>query len=153
MAAPSAGNSAGDHARLPIRMLHDRVLVEAEDGGERRSTAGIVIPATAAVGRRLGWASVVAIGQHVRQVQIGDRVLYDAAEQHPILREVRLDVAGIATEELQRRASALEMEELERAVRTVLVELLAVLGRLTAGVLTPPLHAALSDDGDEGSAT
>jgi len=77
MAAPSAGNSAGDDARLPIRMLHDRVLVQAEDGGERRSSAGIVIPATAAVGRRLGWASVVAIGQHVRQVQVGDRVLYD----------------------------------------------------------------------------
>ena len=50
---------------------------QAEDGGERRSTAGIVIPATASVGRRLGWASVVAIGQHVRQVQVGDRVLYD----------------------------------------------------------------------------
>jgi chaperonin GroES len=77
MAAPSAGSSAGDDARLPIRMLHDRVLVQAEDGGERRSTAGIVIPATASVGRRLGWASVVAIGQHVRQVQVGDRVLYD----------------------------------------------------------------------------
>jgi chaperonin GroES len=77
MAAPSAGNSAGDDARLPIRMLHDRVLVRPEDGGERRSTAGIVIPATAAVGRRLGWAEVAAVGQHVRQVQVGDRVLYD----------------------------------------------------------------------------
>ena len=64
--------------RLPIRMLHDRVLVSGEgEGGERRSTAGIVIPATAAMGRRLAWASVVAIGQHVRQVQVGDRVLYD----------------------------------------------------------------------------
>lgn len=68
----------GQAGRLPIRMLHDRVLVSVEsDGGERRSTSGIVIPATAAVGRRLGWASVVAIGQHVRQVQIGDRVLFD----------------------------------------------------------------------------
>src|SRR6187431_1718021 len=78
-------------------------------------------------------------------VAIGDRVLHDAAEQYPILRDVRLEVAGISTEELQRRASGLEIQELERAVRTVLVELLAVLGRLTAGVLTPPLHAALSD--------
>ena len=74
MSAPNAG---GEETRLPIRMLHDRVLVEPEDGGERRSSAGIVIPATASVGRRLGWASVVAIGQHVRQVQVGDRVLYD----------------------------------------------------------------------------
>lgn len=68
--------------RLPIRMLHDRVLVAGDgEGGERRSTAGIVIPATAAVGRRLAWAGVVAIGQHVRQVQVGDRVLYDPEER------------------------------------------------------------------------
>ncbi len=62
--------------RLPIRMLHDRVLVSVDgDAGERRSTSGIVIPATAAVGRRLTWAAVVAVGQHVRQVHIDDRVL------------------------------------------------------------------------------
>ena len=73
----SATGVGSDEARLPIRMLHDRVLVRPEDGGERRSTAGIVIPATAAVGRRLGWAEVAAVGQHVRQVQVGDRVLYD----------------------------------------------------------------------------
>lgn len=63
-------------------MLHDRVLVCIdEDGGERRSTAGIVIPATAAVGRRLCWATVVAIGPNVRQVQIGDRVLHDPEDR------------------------------------------------------------------------
>ncbi|HET9658101.1 MAG TPA: co-chaperone GroES [Kineosporiaceae bacterium] len=69
-------------ARVPIRMLHDRVLVSVEgEAGERRSNSGIVIPATAAVGKRLGWATVVAIGQHVRQVQVGDRVLYDPEER------------------------------------------------------------------------
>jgi chaperonin GroES len=68
--------------RLPIRMLHDRVLVSTEgEAGERRSMAGIVIPATAEVGRRLAWAAVVATGQHVRQVQVGDRVLYDPADR------------------------------------------------------------------------
>lgn len=89
----------------------------------------------------------------VTLVAIGDRVLHDAKEQHPLLEHVRLDVAGISADELERRASTLDMTELEGAVRTVLVELLAVLGRLTAGVLTLPLHAALSNDRDEGSAT
>jgi chaperonin GroES len=71
-----------DTDRMPIRMLHDRVLVSVEgEAGERRSNSGIVIPATAAVGRRLGWANVVAVGQHVRQVQVGDRVLYDPEER------------------------------------------------------------------------
>jgi chaperonin GroES len=63
-------------------MLHDRVLVSADsEGGERRSGGGIVIPATAAVGKRLAWARVVALGQHVRQVQLGDRVLFDPEDR------------------------------------------------------------------------
>ena len=74
--------TAGEPDRLPIRMLHDRVLVSlTEDGGERRSSAGIVIPATAAVGKRLSWATVVATGQHVRQVKLGDRVLFDPEDR------------------------------------------------------------------------
>jgi len=63
---------------LPITLLHDRVLVEADGGeGERRTGAGIVIPATASVGRRFSWARVVGLGPNVRTLQIDDRVLYD----------------------------------------------------------------------------
>lgn len=63
-------------------MLHDRVLVTREDEpGERRSDAGIVIPATASVGKRLAWAEVVAIGASVRVVTVGDRVLFDPEEK------------------------------------------------------------------------
>lgn len=63
-------------------MLHDRLLVKAEgEAAERRSGGGIVIPATAAMGKRLSWAEVVAVGQHVRQVQLGDRVLFDPEEK------------------------------------------------------------------------
>jgi chaperonin GroES len=69
-------------ASLPIRMLHDRVLVELDpDVGERRSGAGLVIPATASTGRRLAWALVVAVGTNVRSVQVGDRVLYDPEDR------------------------------------------------------------------------
>jgi chaperonin GroES len=78
----AGANGSPSAERLPIRMLHDRVLVSVDgEAGERRSTAGIVIPATAAVGRRLAWAGVVAVGQHVRQVQVGDRVLYDPEDR------------------------------------------------------------------------
>ena len=63
-------------------MLHDRVLVQVDrEQGERRSGAGIVIPATASVGKRLSWAEVVAIGNHVRQVALGDRVLFDPEDK------------------------------------------------------------------------
>lgn len=73
-------DTAGE--KLPIRMLHDRVLVSLDaEAGERRSTAGIVIPATARMGKRLAWAEVVAAGGHVRSVEVGDRVLFDPEER------------------------------------------------------------------------
>lgn len=75
---------------LPIRMLNDRLLVElGPDAAERRSSAGIVIPATAAVGRRLAWARVVAVGQHVRQVERGDQVLFDPEDRAEVELEAR----------------------------------------------------------------
>ena len=95
--------------KTPIRMLHDRVLVQLDkESGERRSTGGIVIPATAALGnRRLGWAKVAAVGPNARVVEIGDRVLFDpddkaevevTGESYELLRE--RDVHAVAAERL-----------------------------------------------------
>ena len=86
-------------------MLHDRVLVELDrDAGERRSTGGIVIPATAAMGaKRLAWSKVVAVGPHARSIEPGDRVLFDPedkaevevnAETYVVMRE--RDVHAVA---------------------------------------------------------
>jgi chaperonin GroES len=94
----SAGPGIGDQGssrdqgpsldKLPIKMLHDRVLVRSDGAeGERRSSGGILIPATAQMSHRLAWAQVVAIGQNVRTVEIGDRVLYDPDERSEV--EVR----------------------------------------------------------------
>ncbi|MEJ7742646.1 MAG: co-chaperone GroES [Nocardioidaceae bacterium] len=69
-------------------MLHDRVLVSLDaEAGERRSSAGIVIPATAAMGRRLAWARVAGVGSNVRTVEVGDRVLFDPEDKAEV--EVR----------------------------------------------------------------
>ena len=93
----------------PIKMLHDRLLVELDkEAGERRSAGGIVIPATAAMGaRRLTWSKVVAAGPHARSVEVGDRVLFDpedkaevevAGEVYVVMRE--RDVHAVAAERL-----------------------------------------------------
>ncbi|HJQ41446.1 MAG TPA: co-chaperone GroES [Jatrophihabitantaceae bacterium] len=92
--------------RLPIKMLHDRVLVrEPRDEGERRSSGGILIPATAQVSKRLMWAEVLAVGNHVRAIEPGDRVLFSpddrfeveiSGEQYLLLRE--RDVHALAAE-------------------------------------------------------
>ena len=65
-------------------MLHDRVMVRAESSGERRSGAGIVIPATAEVARRLVWGEVFGTGAHVRTVKVGDRVLFAQDDQFEV---------------------------------------------------------------------
>jgi chaperonin GroES len=67
-------------------MLHDRILVEVDrEAGERRSSGGIVIPATAAMGaRRLAWSEVVAVGPHARSVQVGDKVLFDPEDKSEV---------------------------------------------------------------------
>ena len=102
--------------KTPIKMLHDRIMVEVDrDAGERRSSGGIVIPATAAMGaRRLAWSTVVAVGPHARAVEIGDRVLFDPedkaevevnAEVYVVLRE--RDVHAVAAERLGEQATGL----------------------------------------------
>jgi chaperonin GroES len=69
--------------KTPIKMLHDRIMVDRDrDAGERRSSGGIVIPATADMGaRRLSWSKVVAVGPHARSVEVGDRVLFDPEDK------------------------------------------------------------------------
>jgi chaperonin GroES len=96
-------------------MLHDRVLVSIDaESGERRSNAGIVIPATARMGKRLAWAEVVAVGSNVRQVQVGDRVLFDPDERSEVelhgtdyilLRE--RDIHAVAAERIEGGATGL----------------------------------------------
>ncbi len=71
--------------KLPIKMLSDRLLVRvAREEGDRRSTGGILIPATAQVAKRLVWAEVVALGANVRAVQLGDRVLFSAEDRYEV---------------------------------------------------------------------
>ncbi|MEV4659134.1 co-chaperone GroES [Micromonospora sp. NPDC049301] len=100
---------------LPIRLLHDRVLVRMEGSeGERRSTAGIVIPATAAVGKRLAWATAVGVGPNVRAIVSGDRVLFDPDDRsevelhgrgYVLLRE--RDVHAVAAERIENDSTGL----------------------------------------------
>jgi chaperonin GroES len=74
-----------DGGKQPIRMLNDRVLVQLPQAeGERRSRSGILIPATAQVGKRLAWAEVVGVGPHVRTIQPGDAVLFNAEDRYEV---------------------------------------------------------------------
>ena len=98
-------DTAADDAKQSIHMTADRLLTSPSDeAAERKSRAGIVIPATANVNRRLYWAEVIAVGPTVRNVEEGDRVLFapDAGfeveirgDEYLILRE--RDVHAVAS--------------------------------------------------------
>ena len=66
-------------------MLQDRVLVKiSPEDGERRSSGGIVIPATAQMAQRLAWGDVLGVGTNVRNVKVGDRVLFNPDDQYEV---------------------------------------------------------------------
>ncbi len=66
-------------------MLNDRLLVRIPDkDGERRSSGGILIPATAQMAKRLVWAEVVALGQNVRAAEVGDNVLFSPEDRYEV---------------------------------------------------------------------
>ena len=82
------GPETGTDEKLPITMLNDRILVQVNSAdGERRSTGGILIPATAQMGKRLAWAAVVGVGPNVRAVEEGDHVLFNPEDRYEV--EVR----------------------------------------------------------------
>jgi hypothetical protein len=74
---------------------------------------------------------------------IVERVLHIAAEEFPVLASLSVGAAGLSCQELRSRAG-LPYEQVSQGIRFALVEFLAVLGDLTAEILTPPLHAELS---------
>jgi len=104
----TGATSRPSEPKQPITMLADRVLAQPpRSEGERRSRAGILIPATAQVSRRLAWAEVVAVGPHVRTIKPGDKVLFNPedrfevevhGDEYLILRE--RDVHAVATQRI-----------------------------------------------------
>ncbi len=99
----TTGSASDD--KHSIRMIADRILVvPSKEAGERKSRAGILIPATADISRRLVWAEVVAVGPTVRTVEPDDAVLFSPesgfeveiqGEEYLILRE--RDVHAVAS--------------------------------------------------------
>jgi hypothetical protein len=73
-----------------------------------------------------------------------NRVLYEASGKYSILGSLKLDSDGINFTEFRVQAASCGDRELSEAIQFVLVELLTVVGNLTAEILTPALHSELS---------
>lgn len=60
-----------------MRLTGDRLVVRVPENGERKTSGGLLIPATAAPApRRLSWGDVTLVGPEVRVAKQGDRVLF-----------------------------------------------------------------------------
>lgn len=99
----------GEREKLPIKMLNDRILVRLSAEGERRSSGGILIPATAEMKRRLVWAEVCATGPNVRAMEVGDQVLFSPEDRYEV--EVRGDDYIILRERDVHAVAAKRLEE------------------------------------------
>jgi chaperonin GroES len=76
---------SGGEQKIPIKMLNDRLLVKlSKEDGDRTSSGGILIPATAQMAKRLVWAEVVALGDNVRSAEIGDKVLFSPDDRYEV---------------------------------------------------------------------
>ena len=74
---PERGVPPREDLAAKVRLTADRVLVRMPDESERKSKAGLVIPATAVSPlRRCVWSEVVLVGPDTRNVKSGDRVLF-----------------------------------------------------------------------------
>jgi chaperonin GroES len=60
-----------------MRLTGDRLVVSLPENGERKTSGGLLIPATAAPApKRLAWGDVRLVGPDVRVAKQGDRVLF-----------------------------------------------------------------------------
>lgn len=91
------------------------------------------------------WARVLTTLGEVTLTAIAERVLYTAAVHHAFLATVTMQPGSGASwkQLLEERLAVVPSSELIEGLRFTLIELLTVIGRLTAEILSHELHAAL----------
>jgi hypothetical protein len=93
------------------------------------------------------WGRAVTTLGTVTLTAITERVLHTATARHGFLSAVNPRPNGDARwkQHLIERLSTVPRDELIAGLRFALIELLTVVGRLTAEILSPELHAALAE--------
>ncbi|CAN5842276.1 hypothetical protein BH11MYX2_BH11MYX2_10260 [soil metagenome] len=88
------------------------------------------------------WARTYLTLGDITLTAIVDRVLHTAAEHYPPLACLAIVESTLELGDMANATTS--HDELAEGVQFVLVELLTILGNLTAEILTPTLHAVLS---------
>ena len=85
------------------------------------------------------WAQTVTTLGEVTLTAIAERVVCRTMEKYPHIGQLDVDAGGLRSAGLDPTAP-----KLREAIRFVILEFLTVMGTLTAGLLTPELHATLA---------
>ena len=90
------------------------------------------------------WGRALATLGEITLGALVDRVLYVAAERYPLLSPLSVGTTGVCFDDIRPSVGEGSNRSLQDACRFVLIELLTVIGNVTAEILTPALHAKLS---------
>jgi hypothetical protein len=118
--------------------------VEAWIARRTDEAANACVDAFQAALTRLWRRACLTLGE-VTLGAIVDRVLINTAQRFPAFAVMRLGPDGVHCGEL--REARIERAVLIDGMRFALLELLTVIGNLTAEILTPALHAELAEGG------
>lgn len=90
------------------------------------------------------WNRIITTLGEATLTAVAERMLSDAAGAFPFFANLTVEPAhGFQCGRLREQIDTVPVAELNAAFRFVIVEFLTVLGRLTAEILTPELHAEL----------
>jgi hypothetical protein len=73
-----------------------------------------------------------------------ERVIFNSAENHPVLSRLKIQETGISFEEIRKSKITSSESELIDAFQLMIVEFISILGGLTNEVVTPALYSELS---------
>jgi hypothetical protein len=135
-----------DHTRALDARCVDAWLTSRD----ARNTDNAALSALLLAGLRAIWQRARPSLGDVTLTAIVQRAIHTCERRHAELAQIGLRVADAETIELTNPPPP--RVDLAPAVTCVLVEVLHVLGELTAGALTPALHAALASAAEESPA-
>lgn len=133
---------AATESRMGVHRTHEKQVLAWEEmntqGLRPEQIAQLFGSAIHAIEQR----SLLTLSSVTVQI-VADRVLHESREKFPILSLVQTESGGLNFNSLIQTCERSTVTEVGDALRYLLVELLSVIGNITADVLTAPLHKEL----------
>jgi hypothetical protein len=111
---------------------------ESAKGVSASNRVKLFVDAIKAIERRS-----LATLSNVTMMVVEDRAVHESKTKFPVLSELKIGYDGIDFTELLKSNNGNQSELICNALRFLLIELLNVVGNITADILTAPLHQEL----------